>query len=169
MKSMSPRACRLILCSMICTACADMTQVVTPTDTLAVRSSIGESVIESILSISFPETPWRLDNAWQGGELGGAVFRATSIEHVVRQNAKPLFQSVKTNETVGIEQLALVETNTAGKFDVDVTDPELTERAWRKYCHHQLDMTADEHTLVAHTQIPHNILNRGCNPGSLKK
>ena len=51
----------------------------------APSATVSERVIESIVPTKRPETPWRLDSAWQGGGLGGSAFRGSSIEHVVRQ------------------------------------------------------------------------------------
>ena len=52
---------------------------------IAPSATVSEHVIDSILPTQRPETPWRLDSAWQGGGLGGSVFRGSLIEHVVRQ------------------------------------------------------------------------------------
>ena len=52
---------------------------------IAPSATVRETVIESILPTKRPETPWRLDSAWQGGSLGGSALRGSSIEHVVRQ------------------------------------------------------------------------------------
>lgn len=52
---------------------------------IAPSATVSESVIESIVPTKRPETPWRLDSAWQGGGLGGSAFRGSSIEHVVRK------------------------------------------------------------------------------------
>ena len=52
---------------------------------IAPSATVSERVIESIVPTKRPETPWRLDSAWQGGGLGGSAFRGSSIEHVVRQ------------------------------------------------------------------------------------
>jgi len=52
---------------------------------VAPSATVSERVIESIVPTKRPETPWRLDSAWQGGGLGGSAFRGSSIEHVVRQ------------------------------------------------------------------------------------
>lgn len=128
-------------------------------------ASVSESVIESVLPINQPEQPWRLDNVWQKGGLGGSVLRAASVEHVVRQVDQPFgFQLATANAA----ELAI---NTSiSQFPDDHDDDSLAiERAWRKYCHHQLDMTPEEQALVKHIPVPHNILNHGCNPGSLKK
>lgn len=131
--------------------------------------ALSETVIESILPTATQELPWRLDSALQDGGLGGAVLRVSAIEHVVRQNDQKfvsvMFSTETTADAITHESNGL-DTIKISQFD---DDPLLVERAWRKYCHHQLDMTPEEHTLIAHTQIPHHILSHGCNPGSLKK
>ena len=130
-----------------------------------VTATVSETVIESLLPSSQPEQLWRLDSAWQEGGLGGAALRTASVEHVVRQVEQKMWmasvstdKSASANSNVDIIQISQID-----------DDPLLVERAWRKYCHHQLDMTPEEHTLIAHTQIPHHILSHGCQPGSLKK
>lgn len=62
---------------------------------LAPSTTVSEVVIKSILPTPRPEMPWRLDSAWQGGGLAGAVLRRSSIEHVVRQvdNTRPRFNA----------------------------------------------------------------------------
>ncbi len=139
------------------------------TSTIQPSPAVSETVIESILPTAAQEQPWRLDSAWQDGGLGGAVFRASAIEHVVRQNDQKFvsvaFSTDQTADFITPESNGL-DTIKISQID---DDPLLAERAWRKYCHHQLDMTPEEHTLIAHTQIPHRILSHGCNPGSLKK
>ena len=139
------------------------------TNTIQPSPAVSETVIESILPTATQEQPWRLDSVWQDGGLGGAVFRASAIEHVVRQNDQKFvsitFSTKATADAINHESNGLDSIKISQIDD----DPLLVERAWRKYCHHQLDMTPEEHTLIAHTQIPHRILSHGCNPGSLKK
>lgn len=139
------------------------------TNTIHPSPAVSETVIESILPTPAQELPWRLDSAWQDGGLGGAVLRATAIEHVVRQSDQKFvsiaFSTEATADAISHESNGL-DTIKISQID---DDPLLVERAWRKYCHHQLDMTPEENTLIAHTQIPHHILSHGCNPGSLKK
>ncbi|OQW67938.1 MAG: hypothetical protein BVN35_20070 [Proteobacteria bacterium ST_bin11] len=128
-------------------------------------ASVSESVIESVLPINQPEQPWRLDNAWQQGGLGGSALRVASVEHVVRQVDQPFRFQVATANTAD----ELMNTSFPQIPDDQDDDSLAIERAWRKYCHHQLDMTPEEQALIKHIPIPHNILNHGCNPGSLKK
>ena len=64
---------------------------------IAPSDTVSETVIESILPSKRPETPWRLDSAWQGGGLGGSALRGSSIEHVVRQVDNKLSTSKSTS------------------------------------------------------------------------
>ena len=64
---------------------------------IAPSATVSETVIESILPTKRPETPWRLDSAWQGGGLGGSAFRGSSIEHVLRQVDNKLSNSKSTS------------------------------------------------------------------------
>ena len=74
MKTKLP-ACFILLSTVLSPGCTSV----------APSATVSERVIESILPTKRPETPWRLDSAWQGGGLGGSAFRGSSIEHVVRQ------------------------------------------------------------------------------------
>jgi hypothetical protein len=135
------------------------------TTIIAPPASVSEAVIKSLVSNNQAESPWRLDSAWQCGGLVGAALRSASVEHVVRQDDNQVYVSASTPALVANETQ-----NNVQVFSVtEITDDKAIERAWRKYCHHQLDMTTEEHELIAHTQIPHIILSHGCNPGSLKK
>jgi hypothetical protein len=131
----------------------------------APTAEVSETVIASLLSNASVELPWRLDNAWQGGELGGAALRSASIEHVVRQVDNPIPVSSPgsglSSFNHGSDNKAVTPSNPSDKKAV--------ERAWRKYCHHQLDMTAEDHALVDRTPVPKSILKQGCNPKSLLK
>lgn len=104
--------------------------------------TINQSIIESVIVET--KHPWRLDSAWQLGGLGGAVWRPSAIEHVVRQ----------TEPT----KLAMDSDN----------EPSKIERAWRKYCRHQLDMSSSERALIDSTEIPEQ-MRHGCDPRSLFK
>ena len=127
-------------------------------------AAVSETVIESIVPVQ-PEQPWRLDNAWQTGGLGGSVLRSASIEHVVRQVGQSLGVYVASDDAAG----HVLNVSTSHIPDSPDDDAQVIERAWRKYCHHQLDMTPQEQALVKTMTIPHNVLSHGCNPGSLKK
>jgi len=74
MKTKLP-ACFILISTVLCPGCTSV----------APSATVSERVIESIVPTKRPETPWRLDSAWQGGGLGGSAFRGSSIEHVVRQ------------------------------------------------------------------------------------
>ena len=74
MKTKLP-ACFILISAVLSPGCTSV----------APSATVSESVIESIVPTKRPETPWRLDSAWQGGGLGGSAFRSSSIEHVVRQ------------------------------------------------------------------------------------
>ncbi|WGS85060.1 hypothetical protein [Methylomonas sp. UP202] len=124
--------------------------------------STSQTIIDSLLPLSQPDQPWRLDSAWQASALGGAVYRASSLEHVVRQVDHDLTVTKPHTEN-------LVQTVGEVSSQTNIEDPELLERAWRKYCHHQLDMTPEERALILVTQIPRQILSHGCTPYSLKK
>ncbi|CAD6875432.1 hypothetical protein [Methylomonas fluvii] len=124
--------------------------------------SSSQTIIESLLPLSQPDQPWRLDTAWQTSALGGAVYRASSLEHVVRQVDHDLTVTEPNTER-------LVQTDGEVSSQTNIEDPELLERAWRKYCHHQLDMTPEERALILVTQIPRQMLSHGCTPYSLKK
>jgi hypothetical protein len=145
----------LLINSLLSTGCAHH----------APLAEVSEAVIASLLSNASVELPWRLDYAWQGGELGGAALRAASIEHVVRQVDNPIPASSSGSDLSSIKP---------GNDNKAVTpsspsNNEAVERAWRKYCHHQLDMTAKDHDLIEHTPAPKTILKQGCNPKSLLK
>ena len=127
-------------------------------------AAVSETVIESIVPVQ-PEQPWRLDNAWQTGGLGGSVLRSASIEHVVRQVDQPLGVYLASDDAAG----HVPNVRASQIPDSPDDDAQVIERAWRKYCHHQLDMTPQEQALVKTMTIPHNVLSYGCNPGSLKK
>jgi hypothetical protein len=145
----------LLINSLLSTGCAHMA----PSD------EVNEAVIASLLPNNPSEQYWRLDHAWQGGELGGAALRSASIEHVVRQvdNPIPISSSDSDLSSIkpGIDNKAVTLSNPS--------DNEAVERAWRKYCHHQLDMTAEDHALIERTPVPKTILKQGCNPNSLLK
>ncbi|MGY6275228.1 hypothetical protein [Methylomonas sp. MgM2] len=127
-------------------------------------AAVSETVIEWIVPIQ-PEQPWRLDNAWRTGGLGGSVMRTAAMEHVVRQVDQPLGVYVASEDTSD----RVLNVSTSNIRDNQDDDARVIERAWRKYCHHQLDMTPQELALVRTMTIPHNVLSHGCNPGNLKK
>jgi hypothetical protein len=147
--------CFLLINSLLSTGCAHH----------APSAEVSETVIASLLPNDPYEMPWRLDHAWQSGELGGAALRAASIEHVVRQVDNPIPVSSSgsglSSNKPGVDNKAVTPSNPS--------DRETVERAWRKYCHHQLDMTPKDHALIERTPVPKTILKQGCNPKSLLK
>jgi hypothetical protein len=151
-KSLAIHCLVSVLCGTACTS-------LNPPD-----AAVSETVIESIVPVQ-PEQPWRLDNAWQTGGLGGSVLRSSSIEHIVRQVDQPLGVYVASDDAAG----HVLNVSTSHIPDRQDDDAQVIERAWRKYCHHQLDMTPEEQALVKTMTIPHNVLSHACNPGSLKK
>jgi hypothetical protein len=147
--------CFLLINSLLSTGCAHT----------APSAEVSETVIASLLSNASVELPWRLDHAWQGGELGGAALRAASIEHVVRQVDNPIPVSSSDSSLSSIKPD--IDNKTVSSSSP--SNNEAIERAWRKYCHHQLDMTAEDHALIDRTPVPKTILKQGCNPKSLLK
>jgi len=164
MKSLVPPTPSLILSTLLIASCSSISPTIPP--------DLSATVIESILPTSPSDSSWQLDCAWQGGELSGAAFRATSIEHVVTQ-AKPLTQKKLTQTDIEPVESTIEPITESGSVDATVTakaiDQDSIDRVWQKYCHHQLDMSADDHALIASTQAPFKILKHGCNPGSLMK
>jgi hypothetical protein len=147
--------CFLLINSLLSTGCTHH----------ILSAEVSEAVIASLLPNDPSEMPWRLDHAWQGGELGGAALRAASIEHVVRQVDNPIPVSSSDSDLSSIkpgnDNKAVTPSSQSNK--------EAVERAWRKYCHHQLDMTTEDHALIDRTPVPKSILKQGCNPKSLLK
>jgi len=142
----------------------------------AVSTVVIDSLLETSPTQDTRSLPWRLDTAWQGGDLGGSALRAASIEHVVRQldSSWPAAQSnldLLNPVSVGLKKTSERKPNTPTPTTQNSakTDPLSISRAWRKYCHHQLDMRPAEHALIAHTAIPFEVLKQGCHPNSLLK
>jgi len=145
----------LLINSLLSTGCAHH----------APSAEVSEAVIASLISYTSVSLPWRLDHAWQGGKLGGAALRAASIEHVVRQVDNPTPVSPTGSDLSSIKPVVDNKAVTTS----NPSNNEAVERAWRKYCHHQLDMTAKDHALIDRTPVPKTILKQGCNPKSLLK
>lgn len=111
--------------------------------TTTVPPEMAESVIDSVMTDP-SRNPWRLGASWRDGGLGGAALRASAIEHVITQRelqrpSRPV--SLAANK---VEVFPLSEGFGA----------EETERAWRKFCRHGLDMTARDHEIVSGTDMP---------------
>ena len=126
---------------------------------LQATQDVDVEVFQSLLPNMIQPSPWQLDTALQGGGLGGAVIRASAIEHVLRQNATP----DKLHRVAASNNPKIAEKSSANPDDKAV------KRAWRKFCHHQLDMTAADHTLVQHTSMPAELRKHACYPNSLLK
>ncbi len=129
-------------------------------------ATVSEAVIQSVLPDPQAATPWRLDNAWQGGGLGGSVLRGSAIEHVIRQADNRL--SVMASSLDLASHSKVTPTPKLLNYSNGGND-EAVERAWRKYCHHQLDMTADDYAIIRRSSVPRTVLQHGCHPKSLLK
>jgi len=119
---------------------------------------VSETVVESLVTPSLAEFPWRLDHARQPSRLGGSVWCASSIEHVVRREDPvwPTITDSSLDEPVRNES-------------AEAPDPMTLERAWRKYCHHQLDLTEAEREMLQQNPPPVTSPSTHCDPRSLKK
>jgi len=131
---------KLILCLLVSsnlTACAVRT----------VPPEVAESVIDAVMADATRDPPWRLGMSWQDGGLGGAALRLSAIEHVVTRHAPyPIYRPAALSETFD---------SSVAVFPVaEGYGAEETERAWRKFCRHGLDMTARERDIVAATDMP---------------
>lgn len=133
-------------------------------------ATVSEAVIQSVLPDVQAASPWRLDSAWQGGGLGGSVLRGASIEHVIRQVDNKLPASISTSASgldVTSHRRATLTSQTPSHSNRSLD--EAVERAWRKYCHHQLDMTAEDYAVMRRSSVPRTVLHHGCHPQSLLK
>jgi hypothetical protein len=119
---------------------------------------VSESVIESLVTPSLAELPWRLDHARQPSRLGGSVWCTSSIEHLVRRE-EPVWSTV-------IDTTSEIPVN---HETPETPDPMTLERAWRKYCHHQLDLTDVEREMLQQNPPPVTSPSTHCDPRSLKK
>lgn len=133
-------------------------------------ATVGEAVIQSVLPDPQASSHWRLDSAWQGGGLGGSVLRGASIEHVIRQVDNRLPASISAS-TSGLDVRSHRRATLTPKLRnySTVGNDEAVGRAWRKYCHHQLDMTAEDYAVMRLSSVPRTVLERGCHPQSLLK
>jgi hypothetical protein len=113
-------------------------------------------VIESLTAEDQPPSPWRLGLAWVAGDHGGAALRPVGIEHVVRQK-DPIPFHVVPGQNPDITPVA-----------PPTSQDEETDRAWRKFCRHQLDMTEQERQVIRDTPIPDWLVGQ-CYSGSLLK
>jgi len=119
-------------------------------------SETSRQVIDSLTAEDQPKSPWRLGLAWIPGDHGGAALRPAGIEHVVRQKDPIPFHVVLSQSrdlTPGIRP---------------ASQDDDTDRAWRKFCRHQLDMTERERQIIRDTPIPDWLVGQ-CYSGSLLK
>jgi len=116
----------------------------------------SRQVIESLTAEKQPTSPWRLGLSWIPGDHGGAALRSLGIEHVVRHKNPIPFHVV-------LSQSPDITPSTRPTSQDDETD-----RAWRKFCRHQLDMTERERQIVRDTPIPDWLVGQ-CYSGSLLK
>lgn len=131
-------------------------------------ATVSEAVIQSVLPDPQTTSPWRLDSAWQGGGLGGSVLRGASIEHVIQQVDNRLPDSASTSGLDVRSHRRATLTPKPPTYSNRGND-EAVERAWRKYCHHQLDMTAEDYAVMRRNPVPRTVLHHGCHPQSLLK
>jgi len=133
-------------------------------------ATVSEAVIQSVLPDPQATSPWRLDSAWQGGGLGGTVLREASIEHVIRQVDNKLPASISTSASgLDVRSHRRAAPTPKPPSHSNWGNDEATERAWRKYCHHQLDMTADDYAVMRRSSVPRTVRQHGCHPQSLLK
>ncbi|MBS1211671.1 MAG: hypothetical protein H6R26_287 [Proteobacteria bacterium] len=119
-------------------------------------SETSRQIIDSLTHSDRHPSSWRLGLAWIPGEHGGAALRSASIEHVVRK--KHLLPFIAAHaQPAEIASVAL-----------PIAGDEATERAWRKFCRHQLDMTEWDRQIVRDTPIPDWLIGQ-CYSGSLLK
>ena len=119
-------------------------------------SEISRQVIESLTVENQPTSPWQLGLAWIPGDHGGAALRPAGVEHVVQKKNLTPFHVV-----LGQSRGLTPATRPTSQDDE-------TDRAWRKFCRHQLDMTERERQIVRDTPIPDWLLGQ-CYSGSLLK
>jgi len=119
-------------------------------------SETSRRVIESLTAENHPTSPWRLGLAWIPGDHGGAALRTAGIEHVVRKKNLIPFHVVRGQnpDMTPVDRLASQDDD--------------TDRAWRKFCRHQLDMTERERQIIRDTPIPDWLVGQ-CYSGSLLK
>lgn len=127
---------------------------------LQASHDVDAEIFQSLLPNPIQQSPWRLDAALQGGGLGGAAIRAAAVEHVVRKKAPAdkLHQVAASNNNPKITEKS--NSNPVASA---------VERAWIKFCQHQLDMSAADHTLVQQNSMPAQLRKHACHPNSLLK
>lgn len=120
-----------------------------------------ETSAEVIRSFAHGPTdkPWTLGVSWLSGGIGGAAIRSAGFEHVIRRNLPVRQVHVASLSPVEITPL---EDHPSGYAEDDV------ERAWRKFCRHQIDMTDGDQEIVRKTTIPVQLITN-CQSGSVWK
>ena len=116
----------------------------------------SRSVIDLLVAPDQQDTPWRLGVAWQSGGQGGAALRSAGVEHVVRKKSPDPFRSA----SVQVAQVSPIGSPTDSEENI--------ERAWRKFCRYQLDMTERDRQIIRDTTIPGWLIGQ-CHSGSLLK
>jgi hypothetical protein len=145
MKSRSLALCLLAAAVLLC-GCAN----------LRPSSEASRQVIESLTAENQPPSPWRLGLAWIPGDHGGAALRPAGVEHVVRQK-NPIPLHVLLSQIPDVTPVIR-----------PVSQDDDTDRAWRKFCRHQLDMTERERQIIRDTPIPAWLVGK-CYSGNLLK
>ncbi|WP_427551867.1 hypothetical protein ACQE3D_24855 (plasmid) [Methylomonas sp. MS20] len=113
-----------------------------------------------------PQPHWRLSMDGFASETGGAAVRQSSMEHVVTR--QPQTETRGAADGTGLVTRPLGEADLADTQPSCQTDSDDIERARRKYCRHQLDMTDCDREIIRTTPMPER-LKASCNPKSLKK
>jgi hypothetical protein len=112
---------------------------------VSVTPETGRKVLES-LDVSGSGHVWYL-----------GVRSATSLDEPWLLTHQPLVMPVPSDPAL----LQPVSSAQSGAGD--------SERAWRKYCHHQLEMSDEDHQLVHTRPMPQPLFHRGCDSTSLNK
>lgn len=120
-----PNICILLLNTVLLTACAES----------SVRVDGPRNNLKPSLSPDQNAKSWHLGVAWLDSGLGGAALQWPGFKHVIRK------------KDVSITQANL-------KLSQSVFNRENIERAWRKYCRHQQDMTTQDHQMINQTIMP---------------
>jgi len=120
-----------------------------------------ETSAEVIRSFAHGPTdkPWTLGVSWLSGGIGGAAIRSAGFEHVIRRNLPVRPVHVASLSPVEITTL---EDQASGYAEDDI------QRAWRKFCKHQLEMTDRDRQIVRETSIPETLVSN-CQSSSVWK
>lgn len=85
------------------------------------------------------------DWGWPGFQVLKVARRSAGIEHVLRTK-NPVQLVAMLSQSSEVTPAAPASSASAGN--------EETDRAWRKFCRHQLDMTERDRQLVRDTPVP---------------